>query len=136
MSERLKVESYGSTIFDVNRKAPQFAIACALQEIERHLARYNKASTPDHQTGLLDEIERLRRFVLVRASLAKALGAAKRHDNRSLGRQLCDVLHGMIGDVRSFVELYAAPGAPQMERDSFRVIACLNVLGSLDAEFL
>jgi hypothetical protein len=136
MKNGIREDYIGGTIFDVNRNAPQFAIACALQELDRQLGTYHRASTPQNQTNLLDEIERLRRFVLVRASLAKALARTKRHDNRTMGRQLCDVLHGMIGDVTSFVKLHTAPGAPTMERDSFRVIACLNFLGSLDAEFL
>ncbi len=136
MKNDLRADSESKTIFDVNRKAPQFAIACALQELERWLRKYNRDSTQENQTALLDEIERLRRFVLVRASLAKALCATKRTDNRTMGRQLCDALHSMIGDVPRFVKIYAAPGAPLMDRDSFRVIACLNFLGSLDAEFL
>lgn len=136
MKNNFKAETAGTTIFDVNLKAPQFAIACAVQDLERHLGRYVRDSTSENQTSLLDEIERLRRFVLVRASLAKALASASRKDNRSMGRQLCDALHDMIGDVQAFVKLYAAPGAPTMDRDSFRMIACLNFLGSLDAEFL
>lgn len=136
MENGLKVEGYSQTIFDVNRKAPQFAIACALQELERHLSRYNLLRTQEARTVLLDEVERLRRFVLVRASLAKALAGTTRRDNRSMGRQLCDALHGMIGDVRDFVRTYTVPGAPIMERDTFRAIACLNFLGALDTEFL
>lgn len=136
MENGLKEQGFGLTIFDVNRKAPQFAIACALQELERHLAKYNQSGTQEKRTALLDEIERLRRFVLVRASLAKALAVTTRRDNRTMGRQLCDALHEMIGDVPRFVKTYAAPGAPVMERDSFRAIACLNFLGSLDTQFL
>ena len=136
MENGLKTDGFGTTIFDVNRKAPQFAIACTLQEVERQLATYNHSSTQEKRTNLLDEIERLRRFVLVRASLAKALSATTRRDNRTIGRQICDALHGMIGDVPSFVKTYSAPGAPMLERDSFRAIACLNFLGSLNADFL
>jgi hypothetical protein len=136
MMTELKADQSGTTIFDVNRKAPQFAIACAIQELERLLAKYNRASGPENQANLLDEIERLRRFVLVRASLARAFAATTRRDNRSMGRQLCDALHTMIGDVPLFVKTHASPGAPAMDRDSFRIIACLNFLGSLDADFL
>lgn len=136
MMTGFKTEATGQTIFDVNRKAPQFAIACAIQELERQLARYQSSRGADGASGLLDEIECLRRFVLVRASLAKGLAKTSRRDNRTVGRQLCDVLHAMIGDVPRFVATYSAPGAPIMERDSFRVIACLNFLGSLDPEFL
>jgi hypothetical protein len=136
MMTEQKADEAGTTIFDVNREAPQFAIACAIQELERLLGAYNRASGPENQVNLLDEIERLRRFVLVRASLAKALAATSRRDNRTMGRQLCDALHSMIGDVPLFVKLHTAPGAPVMDRDSFRIIACLNFLGSLDAEFL
>lgn len=136
MMMELKAAEPGTTIFDVNREAPQFAIACAIQELERHLGSYNRASGPDNQAALLDEIERLRRFVLVRASLARALAGSSRRDNRSMGRQLCDALHSMIGDVPLFVKIHTAPGAPAMDRDSFRIIACLNFLGSLDANFL
>ena len=136
MENGLRAENDCETIFDVNRNSPQYAIACALQDLERNLSKFNQSASPDRRTRLIDDIERLRRFVLVRASLAKALAAPTRRNNRTMGRQLCDALHEMIGDVPSFVTLHGAPGAPVMERDHFRVIACLNFLGSLDPEFL
>ena len=136
MKTDYKTEGTGQTIFDVNRQAPQFAIACAIQELERHLVRYNSIRALDNASALLDEIECLRRFVLVRASLARGLLKTTRRDNRTVGRQPCDALHEMIGDVPRFVATYSGPGAPVMERDSFRAIACLNFLGSLDPNFL
>lgn len=136
METGFKAEGSGPTIFDVNRNAPQFTIACAIQDIERHLGVYHKSRNNNRTAILLDEIERLRRFVLVRASLATALAQTSPRDSRTVGRQLCDALHAMIGDVPRFVAAYSVPRAPMMDRDTFRVIACLNFLGALDPNFL
>lgn len=128
--------SDNTTIFGVSLERPQDEIACAVDAIETHLSAYHKHSRDNQRTLLLDEIERLRRFVLVRASLARGLAKAGGRDARMVGRQLCDALHAMIGDVPAFVATHSAPNAPVMERDTFRVIACLNFLGSLNPAFL
>ena len=126
----------GPSIFDAPTHDPQLAVNLALDDIEETAARY--AASGDALDGLLllNDIEGLRRFVLVRKTLAVALARPGRLDAPLLGRVLCEALHRMIGDVPSLVKSCTRQGACHMERDTRRAIACLNFLGSMDPRFL
>ena len=53
--------------------------------------------------SLLTEVEALRRFVLVRGALLRALQQTG-SKGMSLGRELCDSLRGMIGEAPEMVK--------------------------------
>ena len=84
---------------------------------------------------LLTEVEALRRFVLVRGALLKALQQSGAR-GLSLGRELCDGLRGMIGDAPEVVKSCSLQGARNMERDTRRAVASLAFIGSLDSSFV
>lgn len=124
------------SIFDAPTDDPQVAVSLALEDIEEAAARFAASGDPLDAIPLLNEIEGLRRFVLVRRTLGLALARPGRLDAPMLGRTLCEALHRMIGDVPSLVKACTQQGACSMERDTRRAIACLNFLGSMDARFL
>lgn len=126
----------GASIFDAPGQDVQLAIAHALAEIDGIAIRYRESSDLLDGIALLDEIEGLRRFVLVRAALAETLSRPRRQDAPPMGRQLCEALFEMIGDVPALVKSCTREGAYGMERDTRRAIACLNFLGSLDHRFI
>ena len=126
----------GPTIFEAPGDDPRLAIADALAELDGAALRYRRTSDMLDATALLDGIEGLRRFVLVRATLARVLAEPPRHGAPPLGRELCAALDAMIGDVASLVEACTRNGQYRMERDTRRAIACLNFLGSLDHRFI
>jgi hypothetical protein len=125
----------GPSIFDAPTDDPKLAVRLALQDLSDAASRF--AATRDMFDGvlLLNEIEGLRRFVLVRSTLAMALAEPDETD-RPLGRTLCEALHRMIGDVPDLVANCIRQGHHSMERDTRRAIACLNFLGSLNISFL
>lgn len=125
----------GPSIFDAPTDDPQMAVRIALDGLADAASRYT--ATGDVLDGilLLNEIESLRRFVLVRRTLAVALARPDETDT-PIGRRLCEALHLMIGDVPKLVASCTRPGNHNMERDTRRAIACLNFLGSLDTRFL
>jgi hypothetical protein len=126
----------GPSIFDAPTDDPLAAVSLALSDVEDAAIRY--AASRDVLEGLmlLNEIEGLRRFVLVRATLARGLARRGGNGAPTLGRMLCEALHHMIGDVPSLVNSCMRGGNPSMERDTRRAIAGLNFLGSLDPDFL
>jgi hypothetical protein len=126
----------GTTIFEAPGDDPQLAISHALEEIDGVAGRYRESKDMLDAITLLDGIEGLRRFVLVRATLARSLSAPPRQGAEPLGRELCDALHDMIGDVPSLVESCTRQVPYRMERDTRRAIACLSFLGSLDPHFI
>ena len=135
MSTSISMKS-GTTIFEAPGDDPKLAITHALAEIDGAADRYRRSSDMLDAVALLDSIEGLRRFVLVRATLARILSAPPRQGAAPLGRQLCDALHDMIGDVPSLVECGTRPVPCRVERDTRRAIACLSFLGSLDPHFI
>lgn len=126
----------GATIFDVPANDPQVAIALALDEVEDAARRYRISQTQEEGTALLDSIENLRRFVLVRRTLAEALARPGSEGGAARGRQLCLALNLMIGDVPSLVSACTRQPEAIMDRDMRRAIACLFFLGSLDISFI
>jgi hypothetical protein len=136
MSSSVQAVDFGPTIFDAPGDDPGLAIAEALSEIDGVASQYRRSNDMLDAIALLDGIEGLRRFVLVRATLASGLSAPSRDGEAPMGRQLCEALHGMIGDVPSLVESCTRQVPYRMERDTRRAIACLFFLGSLDPRFV
>ena len=126
----------GATIFDVPTNDPRLAISMALDDVDDAARRYRFNPTPEDATALLDSIENLRRFVLVRRTLAEALARPGHEGGAALGRQLCAALNLMIGDVPSLVSTCTRQHEAVMDRDMRRAIACLFFLGSLDPSFI
>lgn len=136
MSSSVQAVDSGPTIFDAPGDDPGLAIAEALSEIDGVASQYRRSNDMLDAIALLDGIEGLRRFVLVRATLASGLSAPGRNGQAPMGRQLCEALHDMIGDVPSLVESCTRQVPYRMERDTRRAIACLFFLGSLDPRFV
>jgi hypothetical protein len=136
MSISIQATQSGATIFDVPADEPRTAIAEALERTGEAHRQYRRSKDMLDAGALLDEIEGLRRFVLVRATLARCLSERPAQRAVPLGRELCEALEGMIGDVPSLVEACSRNGEYRMERDTRRAIACLFFLGSLDPQFL
>lgn len=136
MSSSVQAEHSRSNIFEAPGDDPGLAIAEALSEIDGVAGQYRRSNDMLDAIALLDGIEGLRRFVLVRATLARGLSAPSRNGAAPMGRQLCEALHGMIGDVPSLVETCTRQIPYRMERDTRRAIACLFFLGSLDPRFV
>jgi hypothetical protein len=126
----------GVTIFDAPTDDPPMAIALALDTVEDAARRYRLGNSPEDGTALLNAIEDLRRFVLVRRTLARSLARRGTDGGAPLGHQLCAALGHMIGDVPRLVEASLRPREANMDRDMRRAIACLFFLGSLDPAFL
>ena len=104
----------GPSIFDAPTDDPQLAVISPLAEIEDDGLRY--AASGDVLDGLLllNDIEGLRRFVLVRSNTcAWRWPAAAAIDAPPLGRMLCEALHRMIGDVPSLVTKLHQARSPQ-----------------------
>ena len=136
MSTSVQAMHSGPNIFDAPGDDPGIAIADALAEIDGFADQYRRSNDMLDAIALLDGIEGLRRFVLVRATLARGLSAPSRNGAAPMGRQLCEALHGMIGDVPSLVENCTRQIPYRMERDTRRAIGCLFFLGSLDPRFI
>jgi hypothetical protein len=126
----------GATIFDAPTNDPRMAISLALDEVDDAARRYRISQTPEDGTAFLDSIENLRRFVLVRRTLAEALAKPGSEGETALGAQLCAALQRMIGDVPSLVSACTRQKEATMDRDMRRAIACLFFLGSLDPGFI
>ncbi len=136
MSQVSKSSQSTATIFDAWGDNPSGAIAGDIAKINGAERKFRQSNDVEDATALLDSIENLRRFVLVRRTLAQVLSRPSRRGGAPVGRQLCEALHGMIGDVPSLVEQSTAHGNYRMERDTRRAIACLIFLGSLDPQFI
>jgi hypothetical protein len=135
MSKAVASNQSVATIFDAWGDDPSGAIAGELAKIKGAERKFRQSQDEENATALLDSIENLRRFVLVRGTLAQGLSRPSRRDGVPMGRQLCETLHAMIGDVPSLVAKTQANGY-RMERDTRRAIACLFFLGSLDPQFI
>jgi hypothetical protein len=125
-----------ASVFEASSKEPEIAITYALEEVDNLLAKYRDSNDILDRMALLTEIEALRRFVLVRGALTRGLSQPGRNDERPMGKQLCETLQGMIGDVPNLVKACSLQGARNMERDTRRAIASLNFLGSLNPSFI
>ena len=127
--------STSASVFEASLKDPQLGVAAAVSEIAKILAKYSESQDVLDRMQLLTEVEALRRFVLVRGALLKALEQTG-NNGASLGRELCDCLRGMIGDAPETSKTTSLQGARNMERDTRRAVASLAFVGSLDASFV
>lgn len=126
----------GATIFEAGDGDPLRAIAVDIAAIDGAARRFSETRDVLDASALLDRIENLRRFVLVRRTLARGLAKPSRQGGAPWGKQICEMLRLLIGDVPSLVEVCTANGSYRMERDTRRAIACLCFLGSLDPDFI
>lgn len=127
--------SSSASVFEASTKDPQMGVAAAIAEVAKLLGKYGETQDPLVRMQLLTEVEALRRFVLVRGALLRALQQAGAK-GMSLGRELCDNLRGMIGDAPEVVKSCSLQGARNMERDTRRAVASLAFIGSLDNSFV
>lgn len=127
--------SSSASVFEASTKDPQMGVAAAVAEVARLLSKYSENQDVLVRMQLLTEVEALRRFVLVRGALLKAMQQTG-SKGVSIGRELCDTLRGMIGDVPEMVKTTSLQGARNMERDTRRAVASLAFIGSLDSSFV
>ncbi|PZF76875.1 hypothetical protein DK847_10435 [Aestuariivirga litoralis] len=127
--------SSSASVFDASMKDPQLGVSSAIAEVRRLLSKYAEQEDVMVRMQLLTEVEALRRFVLVRGALLRALKETG-SKGVSLGRELCDSLRGMIGDAPDTVKSCSLQGARNMERDTRRAVASLAFIGSLDSSFV
>lgn len=125
-----------ASVFDASVNEPYRAATYALEDIEQLLVRYRRINDLPEGLALLSEIEALRRFVLVRPALARALARPGRKDRRPMGVQICEALKAMIGDVPGMVKAYAGHGARNLERDTRRAIASLIFICGFDRAYV
>ena len=127
--------STSASVFEASTKDPQVGVTLAVAEVSKLLAKYTQAEDVLVRMQLLTEVEALRRFVLVRGALLKAMQQTG-SNGMSIGRELCDSLRGMIGDMPELVKTCSLQGARNMERDTRRAVASLAFIGSLDPSFV
>lgn len=127
--------STSASVFDASTKDPQVGVSIAVAEVGKLLAKYRESEDVLTRMQLLTEVEALRRFVLVRGALLKAMKQTG-SNGLSIGRELCDSLRGMIGDVPELVKSCSLQGARNVERDTRRAVASLAFIGSLDPSFV
>ena len=127
--------STSASVFEASTKDPQVGVTLAVAEVSKLLAKYTEAEDVLVRMQLLSEVEALRRFVLVRGALLKAMQQSG-SNGKSIGRELCDSLRGMIGEVPELVKTCSLQGARNMERDTRRAVASLAFIGSLDSSFI
>ncbi len=123
------------SVFEASTKDPQVGVTLAVAEVSKLLAKYTEAEDVLVRMQLLTEVEALRRFVLVRGALLKAMQQTG-SNGKSIGRELCDSLRGMIGEVPELMKTCSLQGARNMERDTRRAVASLAFIGSLDSSFI
>jgi len=127
--------STSASVFEASTKDPQIGVSLAVSEVSKLLAKYSQEQDVLVRMQLLTEVEALRRFVLVRGALLKAMQQTG-SNGISIGRELCDSLRGMIGEMPELVKTYSLQGARNMERDTRRAVASLAFIGSLDSSFV
>ena len=127
--------STSASVFEASTKDPQVGVTLAVAEVSKLLAKYTQSEDVLVRMQLLTEVEALRRFVLVRGALLKAMQQTG-SNGMSIGRELCDSLRGMIGEVPELVKNCSLQGARNMERDTRRAVASLAFIGSLDSSFI
>lgn len=127
--------SSSASVFEASTRDPQMGVTAAVAEVAKLLAKYAESEDVLVRMQLLTEVEALRRFVLVRGALLKAMQQTGAK-GVSLGRELCDTLRGMIGEVPETMKNCSLQGARNMERDTRRAVASLAFIGSLDSSFV
>lgn len=128
--------SSSASVFEASRRDPQATVAIAVIDVAKLLEKFKASQDVVDRMDLLTEVEALRRFVLVRGALVAALKQPGISDERSLGKELCDMLRGMIGEAPELGRSGSLQGARNMERDTRRAVASLAFIGSLDASFV
>ena len=124
-----------ASVFEASTTNPQVNVASAVAEVAKLMEKYAQSEDVMVRMQLLTEVEALRRFVLVRGALLKAMQQTG-SKGMSLGRELCDSLRGMIGDAPEMVKTCSLQGARNVERDTRRAVASLAFIGSLDTSFI
>lgn len=127
--------SSSASVFEASIKDPQTGVAAAVADVAKLLAKYSESEDVTVRMQLLTEVEALRRFVLVRGALLRAMQQTG-SKGLTLGRELCDSLRGMIGDAPEVMKSCSLQGARNMERDTRRAVASLAFIGSLDPSFV
>lgn len=127
--------SSSASVFEASLRNPQAAVGAAVSEVAKLLAKFKESQDVLDRMNLLTEVEALRRFVLVRGALVKALKEPGLGDAGSLGRELVQTLQVMIGDAPEVAKSCSLQGARNMERDSRRAVASLGFIVSLDPSF-
>ncbi len=130
-----RAASSSASVFEASTKNPQMGVTAAVADVAQLLAKYAENEDVLVRMQLLTEVEALRRFVLVRGALLKAMQQPGRK-GLSLGRELCDTLRGMIGEAPEIARTSSLQGARNMERDTRRAVASLAFIGSLDSSFV
>ena len=102
--------STSASVFEASTKDPQVGVTLAVAEVSKLLAKYTEAEDVLVRMQLLSEVEALRRFVLVRGALLKAMQQTG-SNGKSIGRELCDSLRGMIGEVPELVKTWPSSEA-------------------------
>lgn len=127
--------SSSASVFEASTTDPRAGVATAVAEVRRALAKFNESQDVLDRMQFLTEVEALRRFVLVRGALLQALQETG-SSGVSLGREVCDSLRGMVGEVPDVVKRSSLQGARNLERDTRRAVASLAFIGSLDKAFV
>jgi hypothetical protein len=127
--------STSASVFEASTKDPRAGVATAIAEVRKVLAKFTESQDVLDRMHLLTEVEALRRFVLVRGALLQSLQQTG-SKGVSLGRELCDSLRGIIGEIPNVVKNCSLQGARNLERDTRRAVASLAFIGSLDAAFV
>lgn len=127
--------SSSASVFEASTTDPRAGVATAVAEVRRALAKFTESQDVLDRMQFLTEVEALRRFVLVRGALLQALQETG-SSGVSLGREVCDSLRGMVGEVPDVVKRSSLQGARNLERDTRRAVASLAFIGSLDNAFV
>ena len=128
-------QSNSSSVFEASTKDPQAGVAAAVADVAKILAKYAENEDVMLRMQLLTEVEALRRFVLVRGALLRAMQQTG-NKGLTLGRELCDSLRSMIGEAPEVMKSGSLQGARNVERDTRRAVASLAFIGSLDSSFI
>ena len=110
MDTLTKPHSNSSSVFEASTKDPQAGVAAAVADVAKILAKYAENEDVTLRMQLLTEVEALRRFVLVRGALLRAMQQTG-NKGLTLGRELCDSLRSMIGEQPETVRSYLAANA-------------------------
>ncbi|MFO1132636.1 MAG: hypothetical protein U1E16_11605 [Hyphomicrobiales bacterium] len=126
--------STSASVYEASTRDHRAGVAAAVAEMRKSLAKFTESQDVLDRMQFLTEVEALRRYVLVSGALLQALQQAG-STGVSLGREVCDSLRGMIGEVPEMVKNSSLQGARNLERDTRRAVASLAFISSLDASF-
>ena len=127
--------SSSASVYEASTTDPRAGVAAAIAEVRKMLAKFTESHDVLDRMQFLTEVEALRRFVLVRGALLHALQQTS-STGVSLGREVCNSMRGMVGEVPEVVKRSSLQGARNLERDTRRAVASLAFIGSLDDSFV